>query len=329
MREADGGPQPVAKGGSFSRRVAQAIRERLHLSMLPFLARETANQNRRLHRIEDRLHRVQEALGRLETSQPPGDAGAPLHGCEARVFSQWGEDGIIQHLLRHVAIPRPIFVEFGVEDYLESNTRFLLLTNNWSGLVMDCSAACVERIRSSSIYWRYNLKAVEAFVTRDNINGLIRGEGLSGDIGLLSIDVDGMDYWIWEALDAVSPAIVVAEYNHRFGPHRAVTVPYDDHFDRRAADPSLVYYGASLAALRGLGQRKGYALVGCESHGLNAFFVRRDLLPAGMTELSAAAAFVPGQFKEAHAPDGSRIDTGPDAEAAMLEGLPLVEVDGG
>lgn len=328
LKEQDAGT-PNGSGAGFARRVVQGVRDRFHLSMLPFLAAETANQNRRLHRLEDRLHRVQEALGRLEMDHQhqPQEPSAPLRTCEVRVFSQWGEDGIIQHLIRHVPLSRPVFVEFGVEDYLESNTRFLLVHNNWSGLVLDCSEASIERIRASSIYWRHNLKAVHAFVTRENINELIRAQGLRGDIGMLSIDIDGMDYWVWESLEAVTPAIVIAEYNYRFGPDRAVTVPYDPSFDRRRAHHSLAYYGASLRALWRLAQRKGYELVGCESHGLNAFFVRRDLLPAAIPPRLPEEAYVAANFREAHDEGGARMDITPEAEAGLIAGLPLVDVE--
>ena len=141
---------------------------------------------------------------------------------------QLKEDGIQARWLA----PTPMFVEFGVETYVEANTRFLLRHRGWSGLVMDGSAANVARIRSDPIFWRYNLKAVEAFITRENIDSLIESQGLRGDIGLLSIDIDGNDYWVWEAVSVVRPAIVVIEYNARFGTDAAVTVPYDPGFVR-------------------------------------------------------------------------------------------------
>ena len=97
-----------------------------------------------------------------------------LDKVEFKIFSQWGEDGIIQYLISRIAIPNKIFVEFGVEDYTESCTRFLLMNDNWSGLVMDSSKADIDFIKQDDIYWRYDLKAMHSFVTRDNINQLIR-----------------------------------------------------------------------------------------------------------------------------------------------------------
>ena len=280
-----------------------------------------------LVRLEAQLRRVQEALGRVERrqllAQPPGD----WHGHEFRVYSQWGEDGLIQHLVHEVRIARRVFVEFGVEDYTEANTRFLLVNDNWSGLVMDASAAHIRRIREDALSWQHDLKAVQAFITRENINELLSQQGMSGDIGLLSIDIDGNDYWVWEAITAVSPAVVVIEYNARFGAERAVTVPYDAAFERAKAHFSMVYYGASLRALWLLGRRKGYALVGCNSAGNNAFFVRGDLRPASLPQREPGEAFVAAKFREARDERGALAYLDATQEAAILRDLPLVDVD--
>jgi hypothetical protein len=118
-----------------------------------------------------------------------------------------------------------VFVEFGVEDYTESNTRFLLVKDNWKGLVIDADADNVRSIRDSPLYWRQDLTAAQAFVTRDNVDEVLISQGFGGPVGLLSIDVDGNDYWIWEALRAADPDIVVIEYNSAFAAERAVVVP--------------------------------------------------------------------------------------------------------
>jgi len=116
------------------------------------------------------------------------------------VFSQWGEDGIIQYLISRLPWKIRFFVEFGVQDYSESNTRFLLVNDNWTGLVIDSSSESIKHIRSQEYYWKYDLTAVCDFVTIDNINKLIMGAGITGSIGILSIDIDGNDYWIWNAI---------------------------------------------------------------------------------------------------------------------------------
>jgi hypothetical protein len=276
--------------------------------------------------VQRSIRRIREALGRIEASQSAACAAPELAAHEFRVFSQWGEDGIIQHLLRHVAVGRKIFVEFGVEDYTEANTRFLLINDNWSGLVIDGGAANIGAIRRDEIYWQHNLKAVESFITRENINALLTEHGATGEIGLLSIDIDGMDYWVWEAITVVNPAIVIVEYNSRFGAERAVTVPYDPAFVREKAHHSHAHYGASLAALVGLGRCKGYAFVGSNRAGNNAFFVRRDLLAAPLRNLTAAEGYVCRQFREARGADGRLIFPTPEEEAALVSSLPVVEV---
>lgn len=294
----------------------------------PFTAlqREALSLARQVFGVRRILADVQQALGRIEGRQLRGLASATLADREFKVFSQWGEDGIIHHLIREVPVACRIFVEFGVEDYTEANTRFLLVQDNWSGLIFDGSEENIRTVKKDAIYWRHNLKAVASFVTRENINALLRDNGLSGEIGLLSIDVDGNDYWIWEAIDAVEPALVVVEYNARFGGERAVTVPYDPAFVRSTAHHSMIYYGASLAALVALGRRKGYDFVGANSAGNNAFFVRRDLRPAALPARTAAEGFVRSQFRETRDAAGRLTFLSAAEESAILAPLPLVEV---
>jgi len=202
-----------------------------------------------------------------------------LSDAEFKIFSQWGEDGIIQYLISQIPIPNKMFIEFGVENYRESNTRFLLVNNNWSGLVMDGDARNIEQIRSMPLYWQHNLEAKAAFITAENINSLIQESGICGDIGILSIDIDGNDYWVWKAIseETISPRIVIIEYNSVFGKERAVTIPYTKNFKRTEAHFSNLYFGASLNALCLLAKEKGYKFVGSNSAGNNAFFVRHDI----------------------------------------------------
>ena len=275
--------------------------------------------------FDQRLCAIQEALGRIEARQNSKKEGG-INEQEFQVYSQWGEDGIIQFLLRHVEIKNRVFVEFGASNYLESNTRFLLVNNNWSGLVIDGDPLNVSSIRADPIYWRFNLKADCSFVTKDNINGLLERNGISGDIGLLSIDIDGNDYWVWKEIEVVSPRIVVIEYNSRFGPNRAVTIPYRENFTRQQAHHSLIYYGASLSALVNLGKQKGYTFVGCNNNGVNAFFVRSDLLVEPLQEVTVEAGYVAGKFREARDANGTLLFLTAEEEKAILNKLPLVDL---
>ena len=128
---------------------------------------------------------------------------ASLNEVEFRVFSQFGDDGIVQWLVSHIAFLHRTFVEFGVEDYRESTTRFLMMHDNWSGFVMDGSAENVSAIVASEYFWRHELVARAAFVDRENINELLAASPFDHDIGILHIDLDGNDYWIWNQIDVV------------------------------------------------------------------------------------------------------------------------------
>jgi hypothetical protein len=241
-------------------------------------------------------------------------------------FRNGGEDGRIQYLIRRVPIPNKVFVEFGVENYLESNTRFLAMNDCWSGLVMDASAENIQLIQRDPVSWACNLKSVRAFITRENINELLKSNGFSGDLGLLSVDIDGNDYWVWEAIHCISPRIVVCEYNSLFGPKARVTIPYDPGFSRDKAHYSKIYYGASVAALESLGHAKGYTLVGGNSAGNNVFFVRNDVAGA-LRPAKAADVFRPARFRESHDESGrlSYADLG--RQLNNIGHLPVFDLD--
>lgn len=304
----------------------QGIRSFIDRALRPVFER-LDRMDARAAAVEQGLEQLRAAVGRVEARQlglePRG--GGPLAAHEFRAFSQWGEDGIIRWLVGEAGAAPKVFVEFGVEDYGEANTRFLAEHDNWTGLVIDGGRENVERVRRSHVCWRQNLRAVEAFVTRDNINALIAGAGFAGDIGLLSVDIDGNDYWVWESIDVVSPAVVVVEYNHRFGRDLSVTIPYEEGFRRGARHP-VYYFGASLRALCLLGARKGYAFVGCNSNGVNAFFVRRDRLTAALRELTPEEGYVEGSFTESRDERGLFVPADVDRERLELLRLPLVTV---
>lgn len=245
-----------------------------------------------------------------------------LQEVEFRVFSQWGDDGIIQYLVNRLDIPVTKFVEFGVENYREANTRFLLQNNNWSGLVMDCSDDNVTYIKNDEIYWKYDLTAIASFVTTENINQLLSDAGFSGGIGLLHIDIDGNDYWIWEAIDVIQPVTAIIEYNSLFGSERSITIPYEPNFSRFDAHHSGLYAGASLSALCELAERKGYTFIGSNSAGNNAYFVRRDCL-GELRELSVAEGYVPSKFREHRNEQGQLTYLTGQEAIEQLRGLPV------
>lgn len=255
---------------------------------------------------------------------------ANLQDAEFKVFSQYGEDGILQYLIHETGIAREeqVFVELGVQDYLESNTRFLLQGDHWRGLIIDGSKEHMDSVRRSSLYWRNDLTAVDAWIHRDNINQLIGDAGFHGDIGILSVDIDGNDYWIWEKIDIVNPVIVVAEWNSVFGLKHSVSIPYSQDFDRATAHYSCLYWGASMRAFEELGKRKGYALVGSNRGGNNIFFVRRDRL-GRLQSLSTQQAYVVSRFRDSRDLNGQLNYLGGERRYDEIRNLPVVEVCSG
>jgi len=241
-------------------------------------------------------------------------------------FSQWGEDGIIDWLIEKMpGIPRT-FVEFGVENYRESNTRLLLFLRNWRGLVIDGSAEHISNIQKQDIYWRYDLTAKRAFIDRDNINELISGAGFKGDIGLLSVDIDGNDYWVWKAIDVVSPIIVICEYNAIFGDLHQLCVPYKADFQRNKAHHSNLYYGASLPALINIAAQKGYVFTGTNSNGCNAFFVREDFSYVVKSSIAEIKAF-PSNFREARDLSGQLTYARGSERKQIIQHLPVFDFE--
>jgi hypothetical protein len=292
----------------------------------------TSRHQRRIHYIKAEMVGLRRQIAALLELAGASEARrvsnlpdqAPLQEAEFKVYSQFGDDGIIQYLISHLS-ENPTFVEFGVEDYTEANTRFLLVHNRWRGLILDGRPDLAAVVAEQGLPMLYELQAKSAFITAENINQLISEAGFSGEIGLLSIDIDGNDYWVWKAITCVRPQIVVVEYNAVFGPDRAVTIPYSPAFTRQQAHYSWLYFGASLPALCALGEEKGYAFVGCNEAGNNAYFVRKDLADHFLV-LAPQSGFRDSRFRESRDPQG-RMDrlTGP-ARLEAIADLPVVDL---
>lgn len=251
---------------------------------------------------------------------------ASLHDVEFRVYSQFGDDGIVQWLVSRLPqLPR-CFVEFGVEDYSEATTRFLMVNNHWSGLVIDGSEANIARLRRQPWFWRYNLTAIASFLTLDNLEEVVGRWGQERQVGLLHIDVDGNDYWFWEGLSSISPGLVIMEYNALFGAERAITVPYRADFRRFRMHHSGQFFGASLAALTHLAAKKGYALLGTNSAGNNAYFVLREFLGDSLREVTPIQAWARPGFRDSRDGRGHLDFRSFEARQSAIRGLPVVNV---
>jgi hypothetical protein len=253
---------------------------------------------------------------------------ARLRDAEFKVFSQFGDDGIIQYLIKQADVRNFRFVEFGVHNYTEANTRFLLVNDNWTGLVLDGDQSNMDAVKREDIYWRYDVTADQAFIDRENINHLLTRNGFTGEIGLLSVDIDGNDYWVWERITAVQPTIVIVEYNGLFGPRRAVSIPYDVGFRRADAHYSHLYWGCSLKALFLLAEKKGYAFVGCNSNGNNAYFVQKDRLRS-LRPLTVEEGYECPKFRESRDRKGGLTFLSGNARLQAIADMPVVEVESG
>ena len=211
------------------------------------------------------------------------------------VYSQHDEDGILLYIFGLIGMNTYRSVEICAGDGIECNTANLLLNHRWTGLLVDGNAENVRRARDfyrtrpETRHWPPDI--VQAWLTRENINEVILNAGYSGEIELLSLDVDGVDFWIWEALSVVHPRVVVLEYNHLLGPNVSLSVPYRPDFVAEFTKYGSDYAGASLQAFIGSGRRKGYRFVGTNAIGTNAFFVGNEISPTLLPEADPLEAF--------------------------------------
>jgi hypothetical protein len=319
--------------GVVSREEFNASTKRL----LGVVNRNAVRLAKRLDRLDQRLETLNEQIAGLDTIARTGrlrkiddnidalvrhtflDGRLPepqaMLSRRFRGLSQHEEDGITVALFDRIGVDTRRFVEIGA-GVNGGNSGFLAKECGWTGLMLEIEPERASRLRSR---FAPAVRVVEAQVTRENINEIVSANGLAGEVDLLSIDIDSIDYWVWEQLSVCRPRLVIVEYNPLFGTERAVTIPYDPQFNRREFDvPRAAYYGASLQALVKLGARKGYRLALLEPRGVNAFFVREDLagdLPALRVGTMPIA------------PDGVA-DFGPDGVFHVLEraGLALVDV---
>lgn len=250
-------------------------------------------------RFQQRLFEDHRTLGRLgnalylsnQADLVAPDFVPPFNAYEFSCYSQNGEDGLILYLLARVGVDNHFIVEIGTEDGRECNSANLILNFGWHGCLIEAAEHWAEKAK---VYFKEcdasdRVKMINTKAEPESINTVLTKAGVPEYVDVLSIDIDSYDYWLWKALEATMPRIVVIEYNASFGPGRSVTVPYSQTMP---AEQNPMYHGASLTALKRLGERKGYILVGCDNRGVNSFFVRRDLAQAvGLKAIEPAQAF--------------------------------------
>ena len=208
-------------------------------------------------------------------SNPKYTQSKRLNKAEYQVFSQYGEDGIIQEIFNRIGTTNKYFIEFGVERGLESNSTNLLY-KNWKGLWIEGNKQYFDQINKtfSDLIGAGTLTVKNEFITAENIESIFKSADAPAEPDMLSIDIDYNDYYVWEAIKNYSPRVVIVEYNSIFRPDTHFLVKYNPN---RVWD-NTSYFGASLLALQQLADVKGYCLVGCSFAGTNAFFVRKDLV---------------------------------------------------
>jgi hypothetical protein len=237
------------------------------------------------YRIDDRaaLERKLQMLLVAQWTQQVRTPGAPrltLSDVEFRTFSQNGEDGALLYIFSLIGTTNRQVVEICAGNGVECNAANLLITHGWKGLLVDGDERNVTFAREMYRLFQDTFirppAIASSWVTAENVNDLIASHGFSGEIDLLSLDIDGIDYWLWKAITIVQPRVVVLEYNGVWKAEHAVTVPYDPKF---ALDSSRTpyYCGASLGAFAKLGRTLGYRFVGAPRSEINAFFVRNDV----------------------------------------------------
>jgi len=198
-----------------------------------------------------------------------------------RKYSQNDEDGILLFIFSVIGTTNKTVVEICASDGIECNAANLIINHGWNAFLFDANFKAINKgtsfYKSHPNTFTLPPKFVHAWVTRGNINNLFIENEISGEVDLLSIDLDGVDYWIWEAIETIRPRLVVAEIQCILGKDDSLTVPYADNFSTKFVNGFGIYSGASLKAFIRLAERKGYRLIGVEKYGFNAFFLRNDV----------------------------------------------------
>ena len=214
---------------------------------------------------------------------------------EFRAFSQNGEDGILLYIFSLIGTTNKKLLDIGCGSCICSNHANLVINHGWTGLLIDGNEGNIQAGREFYAHCPdtrvWPPKLVHAWVTKDNINSLLSNYSFGGEIDLLSLDIDGIDYWIWLAIESLSPRVVVLEYMDVWGSEASVTVPYQENFVGKYDEYGLYYGGASLSAFVKLGKEKGYRLVGCQRYGFNAFFIRSGIGEDIFPSISPAECF--------------------------------------
>ena len=200
-----------------------------------------------------------------------------LQEAEYKIFSQTGEDGIIDFLLKKLDILNCKFVEIGVGDYSEANTRYIYEKSFSEGLIIDIENNLRDKVSKNINLWKGLLHVENIEINSENINEILDKYNLNANLDLFSIDIDGIDYWVIDNLKPQISKLFVLEYNPTFGHNLEITIPNIKNFNRFKSHYSGCYYGCSLKAMIKLMDRKGYDFLGTNKLNFNAFFASKNI----------------------------------------------------
>lgn len=243
---------------------------------------------------------------------------------ECKIYSQWGEDGILDFLFDALSIDKPCILEFGVGDFSECNSRFSAEHRNANLFLVDSRPDLLPKVKSNPLYWKSIIEVRNEWITPSTAEILLsEASQLFGQVDCLSLDIDGNDYWVLKDLNLDEVNVVVVEYNPLFGATNPVTVPRDDEFNRSRIHHSNLYYGASLLAWIQLLENKGFVFVGSNRVGNNAFFVAGKFANLFSFDVSDLTRFTDWRVRESRSPDGDLTYVSGMNRIRLIEDLPL------
>ena len=251
-----------------------------------------------------------------------------LWDAEVKVYSQWGEDGILDYICEAIGISKPNVIEIGSGNFIECNSRFLAESRNANIIAVDGRNDLTDTVKTSSVFWKSCIIPLVDWVTPSKINSIIQlGENRFGKINIFSIDLDGNDYWILKEANLNQIDIVVLEYNPLFGAIKEVTVPRDDEFNRYKKHFSGLYYGASLKAYINLLSNKNFSFIGTNRVGSNAFFIKSNLLDNfKISTPSNLEKYVDWRIRESRDISGRLSYLSGKDRLEIIKELPLIEL---
>jgi hypothetical protein len=276
--------------------------------------------------VQDRLLIASSAINAMRSRNLEIKA---LWEAEIRVFSQWGEDGILTYLLDSVGIAKPKILEIGAGNFEECNSRFQAEFRNASVYAVDLRSDLEANCKTLDVFWRSIIIPVNDYITPNNINSHIKSaKSLLGGLDIFSLDVDGNDYWILHEADLSDISIVVCEYNPLFGHSKSVTVPREDNFSREAKHFSWLYYGMSIKANISLMQKKGFVFCGSNLAGNNAFFIKEEFekkLNFDIPSSTSLASHTDWRVREARDENGQLSFLFGEDRASLIKSLKVIE----